>query len=68
MQELIDALRNCACEDGNGSCAKCAYKFAEFSCKWKMLRDAADAIERLQAEVERLNGIIDVFVREEKDG
>lgn len=51
MNELIDALQNCACEDGNGSCAKCAYKFAEFSCKWKMMIDAADAIERMQADI-----------------
>lgn len=54
MDELIEALRNCACADGNGSCAKCSYKFAEFSCKWKMMRDAADAIEKLVKENERL--------------
>lgn len=62
MNELIDALRNCACEDGNGSCAKCAYKFAEFSCKWKMMIDAADAIERLTDEVDRKDKALQAWV------
>lgn len=31
-----------------------------------LLREAADAIEALQAENARLNGIIDVFVQEGK--
>lgn len=52
--ELIAALRNCSCADGNGSCAKCAYKFAEFSCKWKMMRDAADALEAADKKIEQL--------------
>lgn len=30
-----------------------------------LLNDAADAIEKLVAENERLNGIIDVFIKED---
>ena len=59
--ELIKALRNCSCVDGQGSCAKCAYKHSEFSCKWKMMIDAADAIEKLTAEVEKQKSLVSEY-------
>ena len=49
--ELIDALRLCAdeCEE---DCERCAYY--KHGCMVKMMNDAADAIERLMAEIEQL--------------
>ena len=48
MNELIDALRNCA--DPNKYCTDCKYDINSSSCVC-LLRDAADAIERLQADL-----------------
>ena len=48
--ELIDALRNCA---DSASCDKCPYEMRP-RCTIDMMRDSADAIERLMAEVEEL--------------
>ena len=45
---LIDALRNCS---DLKSCEGCPYGFDVNACGAKMMRDAADAIEKLQAEV-----------------
>lgn len=56
MNELIDALRNCAtkiqnCGDG------CAYKDkGSLYCQSYLQLDAADAIERLQTELTRIKG------------
>ena len=53
MNELIDALRICS----NGACCEdCPYKPKGVSstCEDEMMRDAADAIERLQAENDEL--------------
>lgn len=47
--ELIDALRNCIGMYPDGSCDKCPYD-KHPRCSIDMMRDAADAIERLQAE------------------
>ena len=52
MNEIIDALRNCSCADGSGSCSICQYVQKE-RCKQQMMDDAADAIERLMEEVDR---------------
>ena len=53
IPELVKALRHC-----NGpsflTCRECQYNNNMLTCPYKMLRDAADAIEALQAEVERL--------------
>ena len=46
--ELIDALRNCS---DLKSCEGCPYGFDVNACGAKMMRDAADAIERLQTEL-----------------
>ena len=46
--ELIDALRNCS-SPIVGSCAKCVKKGPD--CKWNMMIDAADAIEKLTAKL-----------------
>ena len=53
--ELIDALRNCIGMYPDGSCDKCPYD-KHPRCSIDMMRDVADAIERLTAEVERLKG------------
>ena len=48
--ELVKALRNC-----NGpsflTCRECQYNNDMLTCPYKMLRDAAAAIEELQAEL-----------------
>lgn len=49
--ELIDALRNCA--DPKHYCTDCKYDKNGSNCVY-LLRDAADAIERLQAENDEL--------------
>lgn len=50
MNELVDALRNCS---DLKPCDGCKYGMgeAEETCWFKMARDAADAIETLQAQV-----------------
>ena len=50
--ELIDALRNCIGMYPDGSCDKCPYD-KHPRCSIDMMRDAADAIERLMEEVDR---------------
>lgn len=51
--ELVKALRHC-----NGpswlTCQICQYNNDMMTCAYKMLRDAAAAIEALQAKVEQL--------------
>lgn len=54
---VINALRNCT--SAKGSCAKCAYKSRVFpgtlnGCKWNVMRDAADAIEKLVSLVKQI--------------
>ena len=69
--ERVKALRNCEVHGNGGDCRKeCPYVDQDCgACNHEaLLHDAADAIERLTDEIEKLNGIIDVFVREEKDG
>lgn len=51
--ELVKALRNCACIRTDGSCANCGYRKST-ECKWMMVRDAADALERLVADRNKL--------------
>ena len=53
MNELIDALRYCA--DGDNDCGDaCPFYDKQPSCSmYDMMLDAADAIERLTAEVDR---------------
>ena len=50
--ELIDALRNCKGVYPDASCDKCLYDKHPY-CMADMHHDAADAIERLQAQVPR---------------
>lgn len=53
-EQLVKALRYCA-ESGDFKCGKDCPMHAEYpNCLTKMDTDAADAIEALQAEVERL--------------
>ena len=58
--ESIKSLRFCAIEDED--CDKCAYY--KKGCMPKMMRDAADAIERLMAEIDRkdkaIQGLLNV--------
>ena len=51
--ELIEALRLCA-DEREEDCERCAYY--KHGCMVKMMRDSADAIERLQAELTRIKG------------
>ena len=53
QEELISALRNCACVTENATCADCKY-YKNNLCKRSLMIDSADAIERLQAEVDEL--------------
>ena len=53
MDELVKALRNCGSGIGlTERCRKCAYYDREW-CSGDLCNDAADAIERLVAEVDR---------------
>ena len=59
LNELVKALRNC----GNGiglteRCRKCAYYDREW-CSGDLCNDAADAIEKLQTEIEQLQSDLD---------
>lgn len=57
--ELINALRNCEVHGNGGDCRKeCPYVDQDCgACNHEaLLHDAADAIERLVAEAERLKG------------
>lgn len=58
IPELVEALRHC-----NGpsflTCRECQYNNDLLSCAYKMLRDAADAIEALQAEVQSYKVLAD---------
>ena len=51
--ELIDALRNCACIKNEDHCKICGYRHST-ECGRRIADDAADAIERLQAENDEL--------------
>ena len=53
-EELVKALRICSGFVDDPSCAKCAYSQST-KCKSDMMKDAAAAIEALQAEVQDLN-------------
>lgn len=56
--ELISILRHCAeLQD----CYKCKYQYTNI-CKSAMARDAADAIERLTAEVDRKDKALQAWV------
>ena len=48
--ELIDALRNCACIKNVDHCKICGYRHST-ECGRRIADDAADAIERTQAEL-----------------
>ena len=49
--ELVKALRICAEASREMGCAECTVdKTADVDCVGKLMRDAADAIERLQVE------------------
>ena len=67
MNELIEALRNCS---DLKSCDGCPYGFDENACGAKMMRDAADAIERLTEEVDRkdkaIQGLLTQIERKDK--
>lgn len=54
-KKLVAALRHCS-HDGLVKCNECKYGGKEWpiGCEEEMMRDAAAAIEALQAEVERL--------------
>lgn len=56
-EELVKALRHCS-HDGLVKCNECKYGGKEWpvGCEEEMMRDAAAAIEGLQAEVKRLQG------------
>ena len=60
--ELVKALRNCACIRTDGSCANCGYRKST-ECKWMMVRDAADAIERLMGEIDRKDKALQAWVK-----
>ena len=53
MDELIDALRNCACIKNEDHCKICGYRHST-ECGRRIADDAADAIERLTAEREQM--------------
>lgn len=61
--ELIDALRNCACIKTDASCANCGYARST-ECKRRMIEDAADAIERLMDEVEHKETVIQAMLQQ----
>lgn len=64
--ELIDALRNCACIKSDASCANCEYARST-ECKWRMIEDAADALEAAEHRIEDLEGAL-AACRARKDG
>ena len=56
--ELVKALRICAEASREMGCAECTVdKTADVDCVGKLMRDAADAIERLQAENDELRAM-----------
>ena len=59
MNELIDALRNCA---DYSDCGICKLN-GKFNCADMMMRDAADAIERLMDEVDRKDKALQAWVK-----
>lgn len=62
--ELIDALRYCADEDK--ICTEqtnCGYYGKGFFCQDVLLRDAADAIEKLLAEIDRKDKALQAWVK-----
>lgn len=65
--ELIDALRNCICMYPDGSCDKCPYD-KHPRCSIDMMRDAADAIERLTDEVDRKDKALQAWATTAEDG
>ena len=58
MNELIDALRNCA---DYSDCGICKLN-GKFNCADMMMRDAADAIERLMDEIDRKDKALQAWV------
>ena len=59
--ELIDALRNCACIKNEDHCKICGYRHST-ECGRRIADDAADAIERLTAEVDRKDKALQAWV------
>ena len=60
--ELIDALRNCACIKNEDHCKICGYRHST-ECGRRIADDAADAIERLTAEVDRKDKALQAWVK-----
>ena len=68
--ELIKALRNCACIKSDASCANCEYARST-ECKWRMIEDAADALEAddekiadCVAAIDALDDSNDAYIKE----
>jgi len=62
QDELIKALRNCKGPYPDASCDKCPYDKHPY-CALDMNRDAADAIERLTAEVDRKDKALQAWAK-----
>ena len=61
MNELIDALRYCSDNEKQDGCDECP--FLHNGMCHTMLSDAADAIERLTAEVDRKDKALQAWVK-----
>ena len=59
MDELVDALRNCA---DYSDCGICKLN-GKSNCADIMMRDAADAIERLTAEIDRKDKALQAWAK-----
>lgn len=64
--QLVKALMTCSGNVDFPSCVKCGYNH-HAKCKWDMMLDAADAIEELQAEVEKREGLINKALDDNAD-
>ena len=65
--KLIEALRYCKINEPCERCPLAADDDGNGKCVNELHDDAVDAIEELAVENERLNGIIDVFVKEDAE-
>ena len=62
--ELVKALRHCTVDAGGfADCRGCPEEGHSFDCETKMHKDAAAAIEALEAEVKRLVAEVDAAYR-----